>query len=660
MSALYINLLGRFEARLASGEALPLKGRKTQALLACLALTPGKRHTRDELATLLWSDRGQSQARSSLRQSLTELRKALGETNGALLFAGRDGIALDDGAVEVDAPKFEHLIDDGSPGALQEAAALYRGELLEGIDIHDAAFENWLRDERQRLNERACEALSRLLDYQEKEDPEQAIATARRILALDPLREATHRRLMQLYAAKGERAVALKQYHICCNALATEIGLAPEPETQKIAEEVRTGAADAGDAIDHEPKQQASKPAPLPLPDKPSIAIMPFTNISGDSEQEHFADGMTENIITTLSNLPKLFVVNRDSTSKYKDRTFNARHVGREQGVKYLLDGSVRRSGDRLRISSKLIDTATGHHVWAQRYDRVVDDVFALQDEITREVISALQVKLTDGERARILARGTKSLEAWELVYQAADLLNGHKRQEVTEARRLIDEALRVDEHYAWAHTLLGWVHWMEAFDGWSETPEKSLDLAFRAARRSLAIDPNYVEAHTLLGMIHVSNREYDRAEAEVWRATSLGPNNSKAFGIAAIVANYCGNPAKAVALIRQAIRLCPIYPAWYPAVLGDAYFLLEKLDDAISTCQISLKCDPDYKYARITLAMALAEEGRISEACAEANEIMRIEPSFSIGTYIKMQPFRNEQVITHMVDGLHTAGLAH
>lgn len=288
----------------------------------------------------------------------------------------------------------------------------------------------------------------------------------------------------------------------------------------------------------------------------------------------------------------------------------------------------------------------------------MVDDVFALQDEITREVVSALQVKLTDGERARILARGTKSLEAWILVSQAGDLLNGHKREEVIEARRLIDEALKIDGRYAWAHMLLGWAHWMEAFGGWAEAPAKSLELAWMAAKHSLTLEPNNVEVHPLLAMIHVSKREYDQAEEQIRKATALSPNNSKVLGIAAIVANFCGNAGQAVTLIRQAIRLCPVYPTWYRGVLAEAYFSLGKLEDSELTCQRSLERDLDYIYARLTLAMTLAEVGRVNEARAQAQEVTRIEPDFSIGTYINSQTYRDEKVIARMVDGLRGAGL--
>ncbi len=363
MAALHISLLGGFEARLGSGEALPLKGRKTQALVAYLALTPGEQHTRDELVALLWSDRGEQQARSSLRQSLSELRKALGDTDDSPLIAGRDAISLDADAVDVDVTEFERLIEDGTPTALERAVELYRGDLLDGIGVHDPAFEDWLRDERQHLQERACEALSRLLGHQAAGDTERAIATARRLLALDPLRETTHRALMRLYAGKGERTLALKQYLACRDVLAAELGLSPETETEELAAEIRTGAARTEEAVDPVSDRRASRAEPLPLPDKPSIAVLPFVNISGDPEQEYFSDGVTEDIITELARFRSLFVIAHNSSFTYKGRAAMVQDIGRELGVQYVVEGSVRKAGARVRINAQLVEAESGNHL---------------------------------------------------------------------------------------------------------------------------------------------------------------------------------------------------------------------------------------------------------------------------------------------------------
>ena len=531
MALLEISLLGGFEARLATGEPLRLKGRKTMALVAYLAIHAGEARSRDELIALLWGDRGEAQARSSLRQSLSELRKALGGADSSPLIAGRSAVALEAAGIAVDTLAFERLIDDGTPAALQRAAELYRGDLLDGIGVHDAGFEIWLRDERQRLKNRACDALVRLLGYQEGAPDDQGdrgdrpMATAQRLLALDPLREAGHRALMRIHAKQGDRTSALKQYRTCRDALAAELGIAPEAETEALAEQIRGGAAPPGDSA------LAPAAEALPLPDKPSIAVLPFANLSGDPSHEHFADCITEDIITALSKVPKLFVVARSSTFTYKGRAVEVNRVGREQGVRYVLEGSVQRGADRVRITAQLIDAASGQHIWAERYDRIIDDVFALQDEITREVTLALQIKLTDGEHARIVARGTRNLEAWELVLQANELLQGHHRHDAIEGRRLAGEALLLDETYGSAHGLLGWAHWMDAYNGWSEGAEGSLDRALEAAEQSLAMEPDNSETHALLAMIHLLRKQYDQALDQIEKATRLGPNNSKSHG---------------------------------------------------------------------------------------------------------------------------------
>jgi len=225
--------------------------------------------------------------------------------------------------------------------------------------------------------------------------------------------------------------------------------------------------------------------------------------MSDDQEQEYFSDGISEDIITALSKIPKLFVVARNSTFTYKGRAVDIKQVGREQGVRYVLEGSVRRSADHLRITAQLIDATTGDHVWAQRYDRVVQDVFALQDEITREVTSALQVELTEGEQARLWASGTQNFEAWEIIIQIPALLYSHRKEFVRISRRLSEQALQLDKNYAAAWTMLGLSHWEEVFNGWSEDPAASLDLALDAVSRSQAIDDSDPDTFRLrLGLL--------------------------------------------------------------------------------------------------------------------------------------------------------------
>ena len=396
----------------------------------------------------------------------------------------------------------------------------------------------------------------------------------------------------------------------------------------------------------------------LELPDKPSIAVLPFTSMSADPEQEFLADGVSEDIITELSKISKLFVVARNSTFTYKGRAVDVKQVGREQGVHYVLEGSVRRNGDRLRITAQLIDATTGDHLWAQRYDRVIHDVFELQDEITREVTSALQVELTEGEQARLWASGTQNFEAWEIVIQIPELIYSHRKEHILMGRRLSEEALLLDKNYAAAWTMLGLAHWEEAFNGWSENPEASLNLAIDAAAVSQSIDDSNPDTYALLTWIHLSLRKYNQAFDLAKQAMVLGPNNSFVVGVASDVALFCDRPHDMIVLLNKAMRLCPIYPAWYPSSLAWAYLLMDRREDAIDSAKTSSGIDPDYPFNYMVLAIAFAESECEQEARTAIGNLLRIDPSYSLRTFSECQPFRDAKVLNRHIEGLRKAGL--
>jgi adenylate cyclase len=457
-------------------------------------------------------------------------------------------------------------------------------------------------------------------------------------------------------AEPGGICISSKVYEEVRNKLTTVFEDLGEQEVKNIREPVRVYRwTDA--AADPMPSIAGAEGAP-PLPDKPSIAVLPFTNMSGDQEQEHLSDGISEDIITALSKIPKLFVTARNSTFTYKGRAVDVKQVGREQGVRYVLEGSVRRSGDQLRITAQLIDATTGDHVWAQRYDRFVQDVFALQDEITREVTSALQVELTDGEQARLWASGTQNFEAWEIVIQIPELIYSHRKEHILMGRRLAEQALLLDKNYAAAWTMLGLSHWEEAFNGWSENPEASLNLAVDAAAHSQSIDDSNPDTFALLTWIHLSLRKYDQAFDLAQQAMVLGPNNSFVVGVASDVAMFCNRPHDMVVLLNKAMRLCPIYPAWYPSNMAWAYLLMDRREDAIASAQTSSDIDPDYPFNYMVLAIAFAESEREQEAHTAVENLLRIDPKYSLRTFSECQPFRDAEVLDRHIEGLRKAGL--
>jgi adenylate cyclase len=429
-----------------------------------------------------------------------------------------------------------------------------------------------------------------------------------------------------------------------------------EQKVKNIAKPVRVYRLASGSPQEGPPVHPAE---PLPLPDKPSIAVLPFENMSDDPEQEYFTDGITEDIITALSKTSKLFVIARNSTLIYKGRAVDIKQVGREQGVRYVLEGSVRRGGKRMRITAQLIESASGHHLWAQRYDREVDDIFALQDEITKEVVSALQIELTEGEQARLAARGTESLEAWQLTFQARTLLHAHHQDGMPKAADLLEQALQLDPNYALAWGSLAGVHWSQALnEGWSASREGSLELAMKASDRSLAIDPEVAGGLAMRGLILLSYRDFDGALAHAEKALFSAHNLANTHAAAAIILLACGKPAEAIKQVKKAIRLCPIYPAWFLWQLGASHWVLGHSGEAIATARSGIESDPDLSYSYVLLAMVYAETDRAPEARNAAAEVLRIDPDFSASTWAKGMPFSDPELEARQLAALRKSGL--
>ena len=345
MRALELTLFGGFEGRLPIGRAIDLPGQKDRALLAVLALSPGVSHSREKLASLLWSDRGDQRARDSLKHALSRLRQSLDSMTPSPIVSDRKTAKIEAGVVSSDVATFGRLLSSGTMSALEQATALYRGDFLDGIGIRDPAFEEWLLIERQRLRQCFEEALMRLIG-QAMESRSLSVATdaARRLLSLDPLREAACRALMQIHFERGETSQALRLFEGIRDRLYRELGVKPEPETAQLYEAIRqrrSGATPAAEGASAEviapmelTKSGPIHGEPLPLPSKPSIAVLPFQNLSGDAEQEYFADGIVEEIITALSRFRHLFVIARNSSFTYRGRAVDVKQIGRELGVR--------------------------------------------------------------------------------------------------------------------------------------------------------------------------------------------------------------------------------------------------------------------------------------------------------------------------------------
>lgn len=396
----------------------------------------------------------------------------------------------------------------------------------------------------------------------------------------------------------------------------------------------------------------------FPLPDKPSIAVLPFVNMSGDSELEHFSDGITEEIITALSKTPKLFVIARNSTFTYKGKPVRVKQVAEDLGVRYVLEGSVRKSADRLRITAQLIDALTGHHLWAERYDREPKDIFVLQDEITLKILNSLHVKLTGGEQDRVYGKGTNNLEAYIKVLQGRDYFWRLNRESNILAKKLFEEAIALDPKYPAPYWLLGMTHIMDAWFDWGKSKEDSISRTIELAQKTISLDELDSNAHGLLGAAYRMKGDHDKAIAEGKRAVELDPNSADAHVWLGIALNYADRAEEAIPLFEKAIRLNPFAHTWYFLHLGNAYLFLRRNDEAIAAYQKALRLSPNNLFAHLNLTATYSQLGRDKEASAHVKEVLRISPDFSLDRFAEKLPYKNQNEKDQRINAWRKVGL--
>jgi len=394
---------------------------------------------------------------------------------------------------------------------------------------------------------------------------------------------------------------------------------------------------------------------PLPLPDKPSIAVLPFDNLSGDPKQEYLADGISENIISALSKISKMFVIARNSTFTYKGKPINVKQVSRELGVRYVLEGSVQKAGDQLRVTAQLVDATTGNHLWSERYDSELKDIFALQDDITKKIITALQVKLTEGEQARTASKGTNNLDAYLKFLQSMETMRRFNRESNALAKQLAEEAVALDPKYAPAYRALSGAHQMDVWLGTSKSPKQSLAKAMELAQKALALDKTYAEGYSSLGFLYSMTRQHDKAVATAEHGVALNPNSADAHMILGHTLRFAGRYEESIPEYKIAIRLNPIPPNNYLFGLGISYAMTGQYEEAITWGKKAVLQKPNSFLANLFLTQILSLSGRDEEARAQAAEVLRINPKFSLEKWEKSATTVDTE---RFIDALRKAGL--
>lgn len=669
---LRISILGPFELR--RGEALIRLPKKAQGLLAVLAVHRGQPVPKETLTTLFWGNSGTDQARQSFRQGLVALRTALGSLADCIVSEPTTVTLVSSPAIAVDAHEFVEYCNAQNLPDLERAGALYRGSVLAGLHIPVEPFERWLAVERQRLESMRLGLLLRLATAQAAAGQhEQAVASSRQLVSLDPLREEGHRLLMTLLANTGNRGGALLQYEQCVEALKDELGIEPDPETARLAEAIRLGTLEHGrravaslpitPPTGEAPSAVVAGVAALDLPDKPSIAVLPFANLSGDPGQDYFVRGLVEDITVALGKEKWLFVIASPSAFMASNADADARTVSAKLGVHYLLKGSVRIEGDQVLFVVQLIDAASGSHVWSDRFQDLMDNIFALQDRLATKVAAAIAPALVSVEIERAMHKPTASLTAFDFYLRALPRFRT-SLQDNEQALDLLAKAIELDPSYAAAHAMAARCYQFQWLFGWCVPGDPRFAQGVYHCHQAASLGRNDSEALWMAGLalVHLAG-EHDFSQALIERSLSLNPNSANAWTASCFIHSYLGITDTAIDHFQKAQRLNPLdvsqHLHWN--AIAWAYLGSGRYEEAADAAAATLRIQPDYipglRVSMVTSALA----GRPDQAYAHAASVMAKQPNISIAwlrAFLGVPLQRNMKALEKYLEGARLAGI--
>jgi adenylate cyclase len=652
VALLHVGLLG--PVRIShDGKPVAIASKKARALLGYLALREGIEVSRGILAGLLWGERSESQARASLRQTLSELRTALAGSARQPIAATKEAITWVAGSAWIDARVLEKAASSKDENTLIEAAGLIGGEIMEGLSLNEPSFEQWLTSERERFRLTARGIYERLSEAAEQSGKlEEALTWGLKLLSLDPLQEHVHRALMRLYAAQGRHDAALSQYERCRRELLQGLGIHPDPQTEKLVRAIRA-SRNAGPPRTPVPVTGAPEPSlseQNTQADRASIAVLPFTNLSGDPQQQYFSDGITEDIITELSRYHSLLVIARNSCFQFRGNADLA-EVRNALGVRYVAEGSVRRAGNRIRVTAQLIDALTGTQIWAERYDRESEDVFTVQDEVTRAVVATLQGRIvaTGAEHAR--RKPTADWVAYDFVLQGRACMYRYQK---VEAEPFFARAAELDPTYAHAHA---WRAIALGVKYLVDERQETLDAALVSARKALALNENDALCHHAMAYVALRRCEYELAGHHHERAIALNPNDTELMAQRANWLMHVGRLEEALAVLDASLERDPFPPTWYWDIRGYILYHLRRYREAILAFR-SVQAEPEPFWIAGMLAAAYGQLGQLDEAHQELNRYLAARPRATLGSVADKIIYADKGMRDHWLEGLRKAGL--
>ena len=605
-------------------------GRRARGLLAYLALASPGRATRERLFGLFWPDRGEAQARASLRQCLVEVRTAIGD----VLAADREWIALRADVLSSDWRDLDAALGTGQPAALAAALTAIGNEpLLDGLEFGDA-FDDWLRNCRAALDARlATNVLRGIAQARAARDPGIALALADAWLQRDPSDEAVAAAAIATEMSRQAPAAARRRFRAFAEYLASSGEGPPRVELHAALAEPAAPVPDRASAA-----VQIATGTELALPTKPSVAVLPFANLSGSDDHDAFADGMVEEISTVLSQFSSLFVIAGLSSLSYRNTTKTTQQMARELGVRYLLDGSVRRAGGKVRIAVKLIDAVVGEQLWAERFDDTLEDVFDLQDRVASAVASTIDSTMSTAEMRRAVTRPTNSPDAYELSLRANAKLTRYDAPSVEEALRFAERAVVLDPNYAWAHATAGFCYATLAINGWSADATAARASALVRVASAVRLAGDDVMALTVAAgaLAHIAGQTQAASEL-IERAVRLNPEKAFVLFWAGFIDIKCERFGRALERLEGAARRDPrsLYRPWHLSGMGMCLFGLRRWDEAVLVLREAAKTLPDNRNLMPDLYLA-ASYLRTGDHAAARVPLAAVEAQGGIGSLLR------------------------
>jgi len=655
-----LRLLGGFELIGSDLSVIELPTRKSRLLLAFLACPPGQSHSREKLAGLFWPDSQEEQARGSLRYALTSLRSVLAPL---AMDTGRDEIALAPGRLRIDVDLLARAAT-GAAGA-PDPALIYRGEFLEGYSLDSPGFADWLLFERTRCRNLAQAAFEQaILTLAQAGQTADAISLGQRLVALDSLREQSHRVLMKTYATAGERSKAVEQYKLLNDLLKKELAAAPSQRSVELAREIlaESGSAREGNAGSEARLEAAPSPRrpPMAPPGPISVVVLPMASLSEHSDDQLVARGFSEDLITQLSRLPELFVIARQSSDQFPSASAGAISAAGDLGVRYAISGTYRRVLDRLRITVQLTDAATHRCVWAERYDGPISDTFAIQDDIIFRVAGTLDANIREAERERAASLEGEDFGAWEMAHRGLWHLQRFTAPELEAGQAWLERAIDLSPRFSMPHAGLAYIAYVRAAWGLTEDLEAALVAAIAHGKRAIQLDAQSAFAHSVLGRVLMLTGKVQDAFDHQRRALDLNPSFAHAYFGLAQAHMWAGELEQALPLLELVLRLSPKDPLLSTILNFTAFCHFGRGDfrSAEATARQSIQTDPADRWSRLALAAALSGAGRHKEAQEAIVAARTLNPELSISS---VEPFLRhvaEDFRGAILCALETAGL--